>query len=150
MGPYANDNPLYPQKVSTDINTNFALLNYENSGKMTDDWRVLQMQATAEYELLKGLNTKGMVGYYFAYREMENHEYPFKLYRYNQANDTYEVAESMNTPYRERIRHRNEDLFSNFQLNFDRKFGDHYINAIAGFEASTQESEFQYNLNSGS
>lgn len=140
MGPYANDNPLYPQKVSTDINTNFALLNYENSGKMTDDWRVLQMQATAEYELLKGLKAKGMVGYYFAYREMENHEYPFKLYRYNQANDTYEVAESMNTPYRERIRHRNEDLFSNFQLNFDRKFGDHYINAIAGFEASQRKS----------
>lgn len=66
MGPYANDNPLYPQKVSTDINTNFALLNYENSGKMTDDWRVLQMQATAEYELLKGLKAKGMVGYYFS------------------------------------------------------------------------------------
>lgn len=62
------------------------------------------------------------------------------MYRYNQANDTYEVAESMNTPYRERIRHRNEDLFSNFQLNFDRKFGDHYINAIAGFEASQRKS----------
>ena len=44
------------------------------------------------------------------------------------------------TPYRERIRHRNEDLFSNFQLNFDRKFGDHYINAIAGFEASQRKS----------
>ncbi len=78
MGPYANDNPLLSAKRFQQILIPIfcPFLNYENSGKMTDDWRVLQMQAT-EYELLKGLKAKGMVGYYFAYREMENHEYPF-------------------------------------------------------------------------
>ena len=70
-GPYANDNPLYPQKVSSDDATNFAILNYDKSGRLSDVWRVIQMQATAEYELMKGLKAKGMVGYYFAYREME-------------------------------------------------------------------------------
>ena len=50
-GPYANDNPLYPQKVSSDDATNFAILNYDKSGRLSDVWRVIQMQATAEYEL---------------------------------------------------------------------------------------------------
>ncbi len=46
---------------------------------------------------------------------------------------TYSVSESMDNPYRQRIREEVEDQFANFQLNFDRKFGDHYVNAIAWF-----------------
>lgn len=110
-GPYANDNPLYPQKVSSDDATNFAILNYDKSGRLSDVWRVIQMQATAEYELMKGLKAKGMVGYYFAYREMDNHEYTYKLYRYDAATDTYPVDVNMSNPYRERIRERKEDIF---------------------------------------
>lgn len=141
-GPYANDNPLYPQKVSSDDATNFAILNYDKSGRLSDVWRVIQMQATAEYELMKGLKAKGMVGYYFAYREMDNHEYTYKLYRYDAATDTYPVDVNMSNPYRERIRERKEDIFSNFQLNYDNKFGDHSINAVAAFEASKRDEPF--------
>ncbi|WP_321333732.1 TonB-dependent receptor [uncultured Bacteroides sp.] len=143
-GPYANDNPLYPQKTSTDDNTNFAILNYKTSGKMTDVWRVIQMQATAEYEILKGLKAKAMVGYYFAYREQDNHEYTYKLYRYDTATDTYPVTVNMSNPYRERTRSKVEDQFSNFQLNYDHKFGQHSINAIAGFEASQRRTPSIY------
>ena len=46
----------------------FALLNYDTSGKVSDVWRVIQMQTTAEYEILKGLKAKGMLGYYYAYK----------------------------------------------------------------------------------
>ena len=35
--PYANDNPNYPQKVSDQPETNFAILNYNTSGKVSDD-----------------------------------------------------------------------------------------------------------------
>lgn len=82
--PYANDNPLYPQLVSDQKETNFALLNYDTSGKVSDVWRVIQMQTTAEYEILKGLKAKGMLGYYYAYNELDNQEYTFKLYGYNE------------------------------------------------------------------
>lgn len=34
--PYANDNPNYPQKVSSEADTNFALLNYDLSGSYTE------------------------------------------------------------------------------------------------------------------
>lgn len=140
--PYANDNPLYPQQVSSQPETNFAILNYDMSGKQTDVWRVIQMQATAEYELMKGLKAKGMVGYYFAYREKDNHEYTYKLYGYDAATDTYPVTFPMDNPYRERIRERKEDIFSNFQLNYDNKFGDHFINVVAAFEASKRDEPY--------
>lgn len=45
----------------------------------------------------------------------------------------------MSNPYRERNREKVEDQFSNFQLNFDRKFGKHAVVAVAGFEASQRK-----------
>lgn len=137
--PYANDNPLYPQLVSDQKETNFALLNYETSGKVSDVWRVLQMQTTAEYEILKGLKAKGMLGYYYAYNELDNQEYTFKLYGYNEKTGEYYETASMDNPYRERNREKVEDQFANFQLNFDRRFGNHSINAVASFEATQRK-----------
>lgn len=142
-GPYANGNPLYPQKTSTEDNTNFAVMNYETSGRMTDVWRVIQMQGTAEYEILKGLKAKAMVGYYFANQELDNHEYTYDIYSYDAVNDTYPRVGGVGTPYRERIRKKVEEQFSNVQLNFDRKFGQHSINAVAGFEASQRRDPNQ-------
>ncbi len=138
-GPFANGNPLYPQLTSTDNNTNFGIFTYDQSGYLSDVWHVIQMQATAEYEILKGLKAKGMVGYYFAYWKKDVQEYPYKLYSYNEGTDEYSVSASMDNPYRQRIREEVEDQFANFQLNFDRKFGKHYVNAIASFEATQRK-----------
>lgn len=137
--PFANDNPKYPQLVSDQPETNFGLLNYETTGRVSDVWRVIQMNGTTEYEILKGLKFKGMLGYYFAYNELDNQEYTYKLYEYDEVNDQYNITSRMDNPYRERNREKVEDQFSNFQLNFDRKFGDHAIVAIAGFEASQRK-----------
>lgn len=45
----------------------------------------------------------------------------------------------MDNPYRERNREKVEDQFANFQLNFDRRFGNHSINAVASFEATQRK-----------
>lgn len=137
--PFANDNPKYPQLVSDQPETNFGILNYETTGKVSDVWRGIQMNGTAEYEIMKGLKFKGMLGYYYAYNELENQEYTYELYDYNEQTDTYNVTNRMTNPYRERNREKKEDQFSNFQLNFDRKFGPHAIVAVAGFEASQRK-----------
>lgn len=137
--PYANDNPNYPQKVSDQPETNFAILNYNTSGKVSDVWRVIQLNATAEYEILKGLKFKGLVGYYYAYNELDNQEYTFNLYAYDPGTDSYYVTDAMTNPYRERNREKVEDQIGNFQLNYDRKFGKHSITAVASFEASQRK-----------
>ena len=97
------------------------------------------MNGTAEYEILKGLKFKGMLGYYYAYNELDNQEFTYELYGYNEQTDSYYVTNRMSNPYRERNREKVEDQFSNFQLNFDRKFGKHAVVAVAGFEASQRK-----------
>ncbi|PWG82255.1 SusC/RagA family TonB-linked outer membrane protein [Pararcticibacter amylolyticus] len=133
-GPYANDNPLYPQKSSDDVQTNFAILNYDLSGRMTDTWRVMQLQANGEYQIMDGLKAKVLGGYYFANRKFENQEYTYKLYRYDAATDTYPVDYTMSDPYRERINGYVEEMTSNIQLAYDKAFGRHSLSAVAGME----------------
>ena len=134
--PYANDNPLYPQQTSGDNSTNFAILNYETSGKMKDAWRVIQLNGNVEYEIVKGLKAKALLGYYFADRRLDNQEYTYKLYSYDAATDTYPVSFSMDNPYRQRIYESVEELTSNLQLSYDHSFGNHNVSAIIGFESS--------------
>ncbi|MDR0698271.1 MAG: TonB-dependent receptor [Tannerella sp.] len=138
--PYANDNPDYPTQTSPDERTNFAWLNYELSGKYQQDYRVAQLQANAEYEILDGLKAKAMASYYFSYQHMNNQEYTYKLYGYDEATDTYPVIfENMN-PWRERRTEYIEEMTSNIQLAYDKKFGDHNVAAFVGFEATKRDN----------
>lgn len=132
--PYANDNPLYPQRPGDDPQTNFAVLNYERSGRMTENWRHIQLQANAEYEIMDGLTARMLGGYYYGNRKFDNQEYTYQLYRYDPATDSYPVDYSMDDPYRERIYEEIEEITSNVQLDYKKTFGDHNINTIVGFE----------------
>lgn len=138
--PYANDNPKYPQMVSNDGSTNFAILNYENSGEYKSIWRVAQMNGYMEYEILKGLKAKALFGYYFADNKSTNQEYAYKLYNYDAVTDTYPVAFSMDNIYQERVYESVEELTSNIQLSYGRSFGKHNVNAVLGFESSKRGS----------
>ncbi len=134
--PFANDNPNYPQKVSSESDTNFGLLNYNLSGTFVDKWRVIQLNGHADLDIGWGLKAQWLVGYYFAYQQLNNHEYTWKLYGYNEDTDTYYVTDEMNNPWRERRLGHKEELTSNFRLTFDRRFGSHHVSAICGLDAS--------------
>jgi TonB-linked SusC/RagA family outer membrane protein len=138
--PYANDNPDYPTLTSSNAATNFAWLNYELSGKYQQDWRVGQLQANAEYEIFDGLKAKAMASYYFAYQNMDNQEYTYKLYGYDEATDTYPVIFENQNPWRERTTEYVEEMMSNIQLSYDKKFGDHSVAAFVGFEATKRDN----------
>lgn len=73
--PYANDNPEYLNDIKHN-ETNWAYLNYKNAGKFHNDWRVLQTNATIEYQIpfVKGLSVKGLYSYYIADYLFNNHE----------------------------------------------------------------------------
>ncbi|NDV58149.1 TonB-dependent receptor [Bacteroides sp. 519] len=134
LGAYANGNPNYPQELD-DKQTNFAVLNYDRSGRMTEDWRVMQLNANAEYEIVKGLKAKALVSYYFANKTFNNQEFTYELYKYNKESQEYYTSYTMNTPYRERVHENVEEMTSNIQLAYDNKFGYHSVNAVAGLEA---------------
>jgi TonB-linked SusC/RagA family outer membrane protein len=138
--PFANDNPNYPTLTSSSSETNFAWLNYDLSGKYEETWRVAQLQATAEYDIVSGLKAKAMVGYYLAYQNLNNQEYTYKLYGYDEATDTYPVIFENTNPWRERRVGHNEEVSSNIQLAYDKKFNEHTVAAVVGFEAIKRDT----------
>ncbi|WP_262246398.1 SusC/RagA family TonB-linked outer membrane protein [Parapedobacter soli] len=132
--PFANDNPLYPTLTSNDPGTNFGWLTYDLAGKRTDTWRVSQLNFDAEYDIIDGLKAKALVGYYFANNRMDNQEYTYKLYGYDEATDTYPVIFENNNPWREREMGHVEEMTSNVQLNYAKAFGGHNLAVIGGVE----------------
>ncbi|MCD7931125.1 MAG: SusC/RagA family TonB-linked outer membrane protein, partial [Tannerellaceae bacterium] len=133
-GAYANGNPNYPQSLD-DKQTNFGLLNYDLSGTFIEKWRVIQLLANAEYDIIDGLKAKAQVSYYYAHKVLNNHEYTYELYKYNKDTEEYYVDYEMKTPWREREHEQVEEVTSNIQLAYDKKWGAHSFSGIVGLEA---------------
>lgn len=133
--PFANDNPKYPAKTSTEDGTNFGWLTYELSGKYEDTWRVAQLSASAEYNIGSGLKARALTSYYFAYQYLNNQEYTYKLYGYDENTDTYPIVSQNDNPWRERRNKQVEEQTSNIQLAYDKKIDNHTIAAVTGFIA---------------
>ena len=94
LGPYANDNPNYPQVVSEGGYNNFAVITGDKIGKKRNHWRTVQGNLSGEWEPIKDLKLKGLFSYYFGFQNYSNRSKSFSLYNYNQATDTYSVARS--------------------------------------------------------
>ncbi|MCD7930657.1 MAG: SusC/RagA family TonB-linked outer membrane protein [Tannerellaceae bacterium] len=138
--PYANDNPNYPAMTNDDHSLNFALMNKELSGEMVDTWRMAQLNFNVEYEILDGLKFKALLGYYFANRKHENQEYTYKVYEYDEFEDTYNVVGQRTSAWRERTNAIVEEMTSNLQVAYDKKFQQHTLAAVVGFEASKRDT----------
>jgi TonB-linked SusC/RagA family outer membrane protein len=138
--PFANDNPNYPARTSGNTDVNFGMLNYQLSGEFTDTWRVGQLNFNMEYEIADGLKFKGLFGYYLAQRWMDNQEYTYKLYGYDEATDTYPVVFSMDNPWRERDVRMVEETTTQFQLTYDKQFGAHTVNAAVVAESLARDT----------
>lgn len=139
--PYANDNPEYLNNIGHN-ETNWALHNFETGGYYEENWRQLQANFTAEYQIpgVKGLTAKGTYSYYIADRLQDGHEYTYDAYTYYPDIDEYIVTGGSSNPFRERATRK---VFRNTyqgQLQWKRDFGDHSFGAL--FIAERQE--FRY------
>ena len=127
--PFANDNPAYINNIGH-MAENWGLLTKENSGYWTEDWRVMQLNFTGEYETpIKGLSLKGMYSYYYADRLMNGHEYTYDAYTYYPETDEYKVTFANLNPWRERGTHKVLENVIQLQANYARSFGDHNVAA---------------------
>jgi TonB-linked SusC/RagA family outer membrane protein len=128
--PYANDNPEYLNDIKHN-ETNWAYLNYKNAGRFHNDWRVLQTNATLEYEVpfIKGLTFKGLYSYYIADYLFNNHEYTYDTYTYNPGDDSYKRTGGSINPWREREQIKQINVSTQGQVNYNNKFGEHSIGA---------------------
>lgn len=127
--PFANDNPNYLNDIGHNAE-NWGLLNKAKSGYWHEDWRVLQTNLTAEYQLpIEGLSLRGMYSYYIADRVMNGHEYTYDAYRYNPVDSTYTRTGGSTNPWRERGTHKVFNNVMQGQVNYNNSFGDHNIGA---------------------
>lgn len=138
--PFANDNPLYPTLTSTEAGTNFAWLTYDLSGKFENTWRVVQLNFDAEYEIIDGLKAKALASYYLANQRLDNQEFTYKLYGYDEDTDTYPVIFENTNPWRERTQGYVEEVTSNIQLSYNKKFDDHTFATILGVETIKRDT----------
>lgn len=128
--PYANDNPLYLNDIGH-TESNYAFLNKRLSGTYRNDWRVLQTNFNAEYQIpgVKGLTARAVYSYYFADYLLNNHEYTYNTYTYRPETDTYDITGGSNNPYREREQRKEFATTFQAQINYQNTFGQHTVGA---------------------
>jgi TonB-linked SusC/RagA family outer membrane protein len=128
--PYANDNPDYLNDIGHN-ESNYAFLNKKLSGVYHSDWRVLQTNFGAEYQIpgVKGLVVKGLYSYYVADYLLNNQEYTYKTYTYQPASDTYKEGNGSTNPWREREQRKEFAKTQQLQVNYNNTFGKHTIGA---------------------
>jgi TonB-linked SusC/RagA family outer membrane protein len=129
--PYANDNPDYLNTISNN-ESNYAFLNKKTSGTYRSDWRVVQTNFNAEYQIpgIKGLVARGVYSYYYADNLVNNHEYTYDTYTYQPNNGTYLRTGGSNNPWREREQIKNINTTAQLQLTYNNTFGKHTIGGL--------------------
>jgi TonB-linked SusC/RagA family outer membrane protein len=134
--PYANDNPAYLNDLGPHLESNYAFLNENLSGKYRQDWRVLQTNFHIDWDIpwVKGLSIRGLGSYYMADELLNNHEYTYKAYTYIPATDStaeeYKVTGGSTNPWREREQIKNINTTLQVQAGYNNTFGKHTIGAV--------------------
>jgi len=140
--PYANDNPLYLNDLGPHLESNYAFLSEKLSGKFRSDWRVLQSNFNAEYQVpgITGLTVRGVYSYYVADELENNQEYTYKAYTYRPATNTYDATGGSTNPWRDREQIKQINTTVQGQINYNNSFGLHTIGATFVAERITLEN----------
>lgn len=143
--PYANDNPLYLNDLGPHLESNYAFLNDNLSGKFRSDWRVLQTNFHIDWDIpwIKGLSLRGLGSYYMADELENNQEYTYKAYSYDPVKDVYNVTGGSTNPWRDREQIKQINTTLQAQANYNNTFGKHTIGAT--FVAERLENHYTRN-----
>ncbi len=143
--PYANDNPLYLNDLGPHLESNYAFLSEKLSGQFTSNWRVLQTNFHADFDIpgVKGLTVRGLYSYYIADYLENNQEYTYKAYTYFPATATapeeYRATGGSTNPWRDREQIKQINTTGQLQANYNGTFGQHTIGATVVAERLTNE-----------
>lgn len=142
--PYANDNPNYVNGDVHNINVNPATYTKEVTGYVNEINRAIKANFFAQYEFDFGLSLKGTYSYSFNNFDFDGFEYTYDGYIYNEDTDVYETRPEWGNqnPWRERRKRNTIDKVAQFQVNYSKKFGEHFISAIGVYERWSQNSNY--------
>jgi TonB-linked SusC/RagA family outer membrane protein len=138
--PYANDNPNYVNGDVHNINVNPATYTKEVTGYIDEVYRNMKANFYAQYEFDFGLSLKGTYSYNFLNFDFDGFEYTYDGYIYNEDTGEYETRPEWGNqnPWRERRKRSTIDQVAQFQVNYSKKWDDHFLSAIGVYERWTQ------------
>lgn len=143
--PYANNNPLYVNNTHN-VNVNPATYRESFTGYSQDYWRAIKPIFSVQYDLPFGLSAKGTYSYNYTTQRLEEFEYTYDVYNYTPATATspekYTAVPGNQNPWRRKRDQNIAEQFMQFQLNYNHKFGDHTISAVAAAERSNLKSDW--------
>ncbi|TDH29066.1 SusC/RagA family TonB-linked outer membrane protein [Segetibacter sp. 3557_3] len=143
--PYANDNPAYVNGAVHSVNVNPATYNMDVTGYTRDDWRAMKSIFSVEYALPFGLSAKATYQYNYTINVVDEFEYRYPAYVYDPPTATtpenYRTVQGNDNPWRRKIRQNIENDFSQLQLNYNTKIGEHSIGVTAAYERQQNKAE---------
>ena len=141
--PYANDNPNYINQTHN-VNVNPATYRKEITGTISELYRAVKANFTAQYDFDFGLSVKGTYSYNFTNFDFDGFEYTYDAYTYDAKTDTYNVVPGggNQNPWRERRKRNVADRFMQVQLNYNKQFGDHGISAVGAYERYDTDNKY--------
>jgi len=141
--PYANDNPKYINQTHN-VNVNPATYKDDITGYVDEWWRGMNVNLNAQYDFDFGLTVKGIYSYNYMNEEFDGFEYTWDAYKYDATNDSYytEAGFGNQNPWRERHKRNVISRYAQFQLSYNRKFGDHNISAVGAYELSDYDNSY--------
>jgi TonB-linked SusC/RagA family outer membrane protein len=139
--PYANDNPQYIHQTHN-VNVNPATYKDDVTGYVDQWWRAMNVNMTAQYDFKFGLTAKGLYSYNFTNEDLDGFEYTYDAYLYDEATDTYFTRPGFGNqnPWREKHKRNVISRFAQFQLNYNKSFGDHNVAIVAAYEQSDNDN----------
>src|SRR5690606_30075517 len=138
--PYANDNPNYVNGDVHNINVNPATYTKEITGYIDEVYRNMKANFYAQYEFDFGLSAKGTYSYNYLNFDFDGFEYTYDGYIYNEDTGEYETRPEWGNqnPWRERRKRNTVDQIAQFQLNYSKKWDNHFLSAIGVYERWSQ------------
>ncbi|MCW8313987.1 SusC/RagA family TonB-linked outer membrane protein [Sphingobacterium sp. InxBP1] len=133
VGPYANDNPNYPAHTH-DFAYNPALFDRDIAGYKDNSYLAGNVNLFASYKTKIGLSAKGTVSYNYTSNKFDGFQYTYDVYRYE--NDMYKATGGSAAGWRYNTARDIVSRFAQFQLDYNKKIGDHSLSAMLGYERS--------------
>jgi len=133
VGPYANDNPLYPNETS-EFAYNPAIFSRDIAGYKDNSFMSGNVNLNATYKTKFGLSAKGIVSYNYTNNKFDGFQYTYDVYRYE--NGDYRRSNGTNSRWRYKTDRVAVARSAQFQLDYAKQIGDHNFSAMAGYERS--------------
>lgn len=139
VGPYANDNPEYPNHTH-DFSYNPAIFSRDIAGYKDNTYRNANINLYGEYKFDFGLSAKGTVSYNYTNNKFDGFQYTYDVYSY--INDEYVRTHGTDSRWRYQTEREVVAKYGQFQLDYNKQFGDHNLSATLGYELSDYDRNY--------